>query len=155
MSEHTSPDDLQGKLRQVREDLDSHSEEVVQRIRSQLDWRNIVAEHPLVALGAAATAGYLLAPRRAHCQCVRDKAIKETLEQAMERSGSAAPRSMATGLVAGLASVVMATLVREGLSFASQFLRDYFDSQAADRKPQADDRRRPDTWSQGATNGKH
>jgi hypothetical protein len=126
-----SPADLQGRMRQVRHDLDSHSEEMARQVRSQLDWRNLVAKHPLFALGTAAAAGYLLAPRRMHCQCVDDKIIKETVEQAMDRAQQpAASAAKASGLAAGLASMVMAMVVREGLSFASHWVRNFFDSQA-------------------------
>ena len=116
-------------MRQARQDLDAHSEEMVKRVRAQLDWRHIVSKHPLLALGAAAAAGYILAPRRVHCHCVDGKTIKETVAQAMDRVQPVAS-SKAPGLAAGLASMLMAMVVREGLSFASQFVRNIFDSQA-------------------------
>jgi hypothetical protein len=121
-------------MRQVREDLQSHSEEMAQRVRSQLDWRQIVARHPLITLGAAAAAaaGYLLAPRRVHYMNVDDKAIKATVEKAVGQAQSAAPASMASGLAAGIASMLIAAVVREGVSVASQFVRSYFDSHAGD-----------------------
>jgi hypothetical protein len=139
MVANASSADLQKRMRQARQDLDSHSDEMVKQARETFNWRNFVAKHPVATMSAAAVAGYLLAPRRIHLKSVDDKTIKAAVEQALEKvqpaMGAASNAAKSPGLVAGLASMLMAVLVREGLSMASQMVRNVVDSKmgGADR----------------------
>ncbi len=129
MVAHNSSDDLQRQMRQVRKDLDAHSEELVERARRQLDWRGFIAKHPFAIMGAAAAAGYLLAPRRVHLRCLDEKTIKSTVEQAMGRAhATAAPKPM--GVFASLASMAMGLIVSEGVSFATRFVRNLLEGRS-------------------------
>ena len=62
MKPQATSEELQAHIRQARHDLDTHSQEMFKQARAEFNWRNIVAKHPLLALGTAATAGFLLAP---------------------------------------------------------------------------------------------
>ena len=158
MVAHGSPGDLQGQMRQVRKDLDAHSEEMLKRARKQLDWRSFIANHPLAIIGAAVAAGYLLAPRRLRVQSIDEKILKTNIDQAIGRAhlGSA---PTAPGFLAGLASMAMGIAVREGVSLASQIVRNFLEprpnapgqtSSSFDQSPSA-----AGTAPQRMTNGDH
>ncbi len=158
MVAHTSSADLQRQMRQVRKDLDAHSEEMVKQARKQLDWRGFIAKHPFAIMGAAAVTGYLLAPRRVHLRCLDEKVIKKTVEEAIGRTRSVPTAPNAAGLLAGLASMAMGLIVREGVSFATQLARDLFDARSKAAGEDAATFNQPSTTARGGqavTNGEH
>ena len=59
-----SADDIQQQMRQVRRELREDVEEIVENAQVLTDWRHYVRRYPLVCLGAAAAAGYLVVPAR-------------------------------------------------------------------------------------------
>ncbi len=127
MDPNLSSDDLQGHIRQARHDLDVHSREMVARARAELDWRNFVAKHPLVSLGAAAAAGFFLALRSLRCHIVQTKAGEGvSAEHTVKAAAPTAPRT--AGLVATLASTIAAVLVREGAGLAARLAMQMIDS---------------------------
>ena len=107
MKPQATSEELQAHIRQARHDLDTHSQEMFKQGVPEFNWRNIVAKHPLLALGTAATAGFLLAPRRCCCR----HADAGTAPPAME---SAAPPSAASRLMATFLSAATAIVARRG-----------------------------------------
>jgi hypothetical protein len=56
--------DIQRQMAQIRHELHQEVQETVRGAQSLTDWRRQVRNHPWLALGAAAAAGYLLVPKR-------------------------------------------------------------------------------------------
>ena len=128
MVSQNSSANLQREMQNVRRNLDEHAEEMVQKAKTQFDWRHYVASHPWLALGAAAAAGYFLVPRRACYTIVHHEAVAAP-ERAASPPESKSPSPVA-GFLAGALSVVTATVVREGLNVVSQFAQKMFEPRA-------------------------
>jgi hypothetical protein len=158
MVAHNSSDDLQRQMRQVRKDLDAHSEDMVEQARKQLDWRAFIAKHPFAIMGAAAAAGYLLAPRRVHLRCLDEKTIKSTVEQAMGRAQAAAAAPKSAGVLASLASMAMGLIVSEGVSLATRLVRNLLEGRSGTAASTFTSFSQPSAAANGAhtaTNGEH
>jgi hypothetical protein len=113
---------LQRQMRTLRRDLNQHADQMVEKARSQFDWRQWVARNPWISLGAAAAAGFMLAPRRSCCKNVDFGKLKESLQASLaERSTEAPPTPSAfSTILSGALTAIATTLVREGVSFASR-----------------------------------
>jgi hypothetical protein len=141
----TSAEELQAQIRQARQDLDVHSQEMLQRARAEFNWRNVIAKHPLLALGTAATAGFLLAPRGGCCR----HADAGTARPAME--SAAPPSSAVSRLMTTFLSAATAILVREGSNLAAGLVLRWLNSRADSREAEPDMQlRQPRTMSNGA-----
>jgi hypothetical protein len=56
--------DIQRRMAQIRLEMHQDIRGAVQGAQSLTDWRSLVRNHPWIALGGAAAAGYLIVPRR-------------------------------------------------------------------------------------------
>ena len=77
-----SADQIQQRMRQLRNDLADEVAHFASSARTMTDWRYYVKAYPWVCLGVAAAAGYLIVPRR--IEMVSPDA--ETLLQLAERN---------------------------------------------------------------------
>jgi hypothetical protein len=127
MVSQNSPAILQLQMREIRRNLNEHTDQVVEKARTQLDWRRHVANHPWTSLSIAMLAGYLLVPRRAGCQAVDANHVGKSMERTA-RAVQPSSQSAASTITAGLGSVIAATLVREGVGLFSQFVRQWLES---------------------------
>ena len=64
MSLEPDPEEIQRRMKALRNSLDFDVERVASSVRAKTDWRYIVSSHPWVTLAAATTVGYLIVPRR-------------------------------------------------------------------------------------------
>ena len=115
---------LQREMQTVRKNLDDHAEEMVQKAKSQFDWRHYVAGHPWLAMGAAVAAGYFLVPRRTVYTVVHRSAPAENSHQSAAEPQHVAPAPLA-GLLSEALSIATTIAVREGMAIASQFARQW------------------------------
>ena len=122
MVSQNAPAILQLQMREIRRNLNEHTDQVVEKARTQLDWRRHVANHPWTSLSVALVAGYLLVPRRACCNAVDANRMEKAARAAQPSSQSAA-----STITAGLGSVIAATLVREGFGLFSQLIRQWLE----------------------------
>jgi hypothetical protein len=119
----TSPAVLQWQMLNVRRDLNEHADQMIATARDQFVWRHFASKHPWIALGAAAAAGYALAPRRRSARGAGETA-KETIEPATVAGKTSQPSAVA-GVAAAVLAAVLPALAREGVSLASQVARQW------------------------------
>ena len=58
MVSQNAPAILQLQMREIRRNLNEHTDQVVEKARTQLDWRRHAANHPWTSLSVALVAGY-------------------------------------------------------------------------------------------------
>src|SRR5262245_42584352 len=64
MAEPQRAEEILQQMRQVRRELRQDVEEIVENAQVLTDWRHYVRRYPLVCIGLAAAAGYLIVPAR-------------------------------------------------------------------------------------------
>lgn len=74
MSTSNDPAAILERMREVRADIRTDVEEVVENAQTMTDWRHYVTNYPLVCAGAAVFVGYMLVPTRA--QIIRPTATE-------------------------------------------------------------------------------
>jgi hypothetical protein len=57
-------DDIRRQMAQIRRDLDSDVQGVVEGVESVTDWRRIVRNYPWACVGVALAVGYFIVPRK-------------------------------------------------------------------------------------------
>ena len=126
---------------EIREDIAAKREAITEtvdrlgeRIHESLDWHSYVAEHPYVAIGAAAGLGMLVSGIFKRRPSPRDRmidALAETIEDITDRvrgnlddvirTKSASPTNRIKTVFTGIATAYLADLVKKkagGLNFA-------------------------------------
>lgn len=102
------------KMRRLRRQLDQHSSEWSAQAHRWLDWKYQVSQHPLLSVGIAAAAGYLLIPRKTPAVQVEiDEATRREIVKQLQRQQFNEPISQ---------SPAVPTLWQTGVTIASQFL---------------------------------
>ncbi len=117
---------LQLQMREIRENLNEQAGQVVEKARTQLDWRRYVANHPWTSLTVAALAGYLVVPRSARCVSPDMRNVEKTLERAMNAARPSSQSSVST-IAGGIGSMIAATIAREGVGLLSHFVRQWLE----------------------------
>jgi hypothetical protein len=126
---------LRMQMRQVREDLNEHADQVAEKARTSLDWRHFVANHPWASLAVAALAGYFVVPRRSCCNAVDAKTVNQAVER-MVGAAQSSQRPAPSSVLGSMASAIAPILAREGLNYISQLARRWrepHDEVSADR----------------------
>jgi len=120
-------------MAQIRHDLHMDVREVVASAEAVTDWQRYIRMYPWAALGAAATVGYLLVPRRHH---PRPPAIAGPVDMAqvrevVERSAEAAapPREREKGLIGKALGFAWPLAVRAAQGYAAQYLENWIAQQ--------------------------
>ncbi len=102
------------KMRRLRRQLDRHSSEWSAQAHRWLDWKYQVSQHPLLSVGIAAAAGYLLIPRKKPPVRVEiDEATRREIVKQLQIQQFNEPISQ---------SPAVPTLWQTGVTIASQFL---------------------------------
>src|SRR5690606_8863460 len=79
MSTHTDASDtsaIQARMRELRDEMNEDVEALVNSTEDLADWRKYVRAQPWLCVGAAALAGFLLAPARKRSQPATEAATK-------------------------------------------------------------------------------
>ncbi len=81
---------LQNQMQNVRESLSEHADEAIKNARREFDWRNFVANHPWTSVGAAASLGFFLVPRRACYKVANAETVTEAVRPRRSRRAAVA-----------------------------------------------------------------
>jgi hypothetical protein len=76
MSTQTDTSDIQARMRELRAEMNEDVEALVSSTEDLADWRKYVRAQPWLCVGAAAFAGFLLAPRLKRPQPATEAATK-------------------------------------------------------------------------------
>jgi hypothetical protein len=98
-------------------------DDVVESARQMADWRAYVQRYPLVFVGAAAVAGFVMVPKRGE-RMTPD--VDKLLELAKRNglAGKSNPQSQeSSGLTTTLISLIAGAALRAGVGLAGQHLR--------------------------------
>jgi hypothetical protein len=116
-------DELLARMEAVRGRLDEDAQAAKQTVHELSDWRSVVRKHPLMAVGLAAAAGFLLVPRKRPAPTFS----KQDLEQLARENKIVITqeRQKSAGLVGTFAAVAGAALTRAATSYVSTKLSDF------------------------------
>lgn len=134
---NSEANEIQQRMSDIRAEMNEDVVVLVESARSLLDWKGYVVAHPLLTLGAASAAGYLLVPKRKF-----KAAEKPDIERLMDgkRVVVAHPeqvqpkKSFLGGAVTALAGIALRTAVAK----TTQHFQDSF---SANMSRQANDPR--------------
>jgi hypothetical protein len=124
-----SAEALQSQMRQVRREMGTDVEEIVDSARTLTDWQHYVRTYPWLCLGAAAALGYLVVPTRIHYVQPDPATLAELARQhkvVVRPTESSKPKQ---GLVAGIAAAAVSALLQGGMGLARQSLNTYLTTQ--------------------------
>jgi hypothetical protein len=130
---------LQAQMRQVRSEMGTDVQEIVDSARVLTDWQYYVRTYPWLCLGAAAALGYLVIPTRIHYVRPDPATVAELARQhklVVQPTQDTKPKQ---GLVAAIAAAAVSALLQGGMGLARQGLNSYlshqFDGQPRGSKP--------------------
>jgi hypothetical protein len=110
-------DELLARMEAVRGRLDEDAQAAKQTVHELTDWRNMVRKNPLLAVGFAAAAGFLLVPRKQPGPMF-SKADLEQLARENKIVVAKEPTA-SSGLLGTMAAIAGAALTRAATSFVA------------------------------------
>jgi len=119
---------IQNQMRDLRADLREDVHEVVASAHQMTDIANYVRAYPLLCVGAALAAGYLVVPQRPVVVRPDAEALVELAKKhqlVVKTNEGAAPKRRG-GLLGQLLSLAAATILQGGLKIATQQLAETF-----------------------------
>jgi hypothetical protein len=133
MSEQEA-EEIRERMRKLRCELDHDVQQIVDSARTMTDWRFYVRSYPLVCMGLAAAAGFLLIPRRqktfkADADALYKLAQREPLLVQPKAS------TMGEGVTRSLIRIARNAIVSGIAAYASKRAGSLFDA----RRPPSDD----------------
>lgn len=116
-------DELLARMAAVRERLDEDAEAAKHTVQELTDWRHVVRQHPLMAVGLAAAAGFLLVPKKQSPPTFS----KADLEQLARENKVIIAREPTTApsLVGTIAAVAGAAITRAATSFVAAKMSEF------------------------------
>jgi hypothetical protein len=129
--------EIQRRMAQVRRELHEDVREAVKGAQSLTDWRSHLRNHPWLALGAAASVGYLIAPRRRRdvAPAVVAVAPAATIPSALQPR-PAEPEKKRSGLIGSALGLLAPIAVRAAQNYAIQYLERWIAAQPTGAGPQ-------------------
>ncbi|SFI76678.1 hypothetical protein [Planctomicrobium piriforme] len=127
MTETEEAERLQMRMQRIRRRMDSDVVDLMSDAQQLLDWKYYIRRHPVACVAAIAAAGFFLVPKARQSvekkvyldpQVSREVALnsdKLHVEQAEEVAKQ--------GLLMSAGALVLNTLVRAGVAYAGQYLR--------------------------------
>jgi len=137
-------DDLRRRMATIRRDLHHDVREVVATAEAATDWRKYISAYPMLSLGAAFAAGYLIVPRRrkpdaaAAMAAVATQASLSKVEKAVESAKQAVietaqeraePRKSRKGLITGALGLIGPFALRAAQGYAMSYLENWIAQQ--------------------------
>jgi hypothetical protein len=136
-----SADEIQQQMRQVRRELREDVEEIVENAQVLTDWRHYVRRYPVVCLGAAAAAGYLLVPARRDFR-PDPAAIADALqEQALKLTPPVPRKSLFSSVLGLVGPLVWQAAMTLGKQQLAHYLNGHQAADAGETHPPADPER--------------
>jgi len=117
MTKSAEIDQLQAEMARIRRDLNGNVDEIVESAKELTDWRLFVRSYPWASVGAAAAAGYLVAPRIFRSR--RDHGNGDGLTSSSDVSKSARPSAKQNNPLLNLAT---STLMRNVAQLATHYV---------------------------------
>lgn len=127
-------DDIRRQMALIRHELHVDVKDVVQTAEAVVDWRHYIRRYPWVALGVAATVGYLIVPRRqpaAPRAIVFQPEVAQAVE-AVKEQGKKETRKSLIGVAIGMLAPVA---VRFAQGYAVQYLEHWIAQQHRHQRP--------------------
>ncbi|TWU27680.1 hypothetical protein [Bythopirellula polymerisocia] len=146
MPPEMDPEEIQRRMKTLRNSLDFDVERVASSVRAKTDWRYLVSSHPWLTLGAATAVGYLAVPRRVEkvvsdVDMLRQLAKEGKIMLAPQGITNPKSESWANKLFA----VALAMGSRAAVSYATNFLSQAFEQ--ASQKRSANDSEHDSTYA--------
>lgn len=117
-----SAERIRTDMQQLRCEIADDMEDVRESAREMTDWRSYVQRYPLVIVGAAAAAGYLLIPNRVGVVSPDIETLVKLAERNLSVVQEDAKSHAKTGLAATLLTLVGGAAVRAGVALAGRQL---------------------------------
>lgn len=120
MDSHGNGENIQRRMRDLRQEFDSDMLRVVADARELTDWRHYVRTYPWLCVGLAAAVGYLVVPGRTPRESVRvDLAsLRELLREG--KAFEVTPQRPRQSLAGTLLGVAATSLLRTAIGVAAQ-----------------------------------
>lgn len=138
--------DIQRRMAQVRHELHVEARQAVKGAQSLTDWRSLVRLHPWLMMGAAATVGYLIVPRRAKTPtvvAVTPPGPAPALTLAASAQSEKSPRARRFGILGSALSLLAPIAVRAAQNYAIHGMEQWLASQSGGRPAPSEPGRRP------------
>ena len=117
MNDPSPAESVRARMQQLRREIDVDMDDMAASARTMVDWKHYVRTYPWVCLGAAATAGFLIVPKRS-------KAIRPDLATLTElaRTGHLVvkPPAATRGWIDALLGIVVNIAVRKATAHLGQ-----------------------------------
>lgn len=129
------------RMAHVRQHMDHRVDDVVEKAREMVDWRQFVRHYPWLIVGASVTTGYLLVPRKT-------QALKpETLAVAQMMEGRPVDAQVKVRsrwrILAPLVSMAGTAILRTAVTVAAGQATQWLQTQEALRQAAQDQTKRP------------
>jgi hypothetical protein len=121
--------EIQRRMAQIRRELHEDVRGAVEGAQSLTDWRSQVRNHPWVALGAAATLGFLIVPRRRQEPVPAIVAVAPAAAAPATPTSPAEPRKKRWGIIGSALGLLAPIAVRAVQNYAIQYLEQWIASQ--------------------------
>jgi hypothetical protein len=119
--------EIQRQMAQIRRELHEDVRGAVEGAQSLTDWRSPVRSHPWLALGAAATLGYVIVPRRRREPAPAVFAVAPAAAAVSE--ATPAPRKKRWGILGSAVGLLAPIAVRAAQNYAIQYLEQWIAAQ--------------------------
>jgi hypothetical protein len=126
-------DEIRRKMAQIRHDLHTDVQGVVQGAEAATDWRRFIRGYPLAMMGAALVVGYLVVPRRHRGTSTIPQIAPAEIARAatFEDSTAVVPEKKSKGLLGTVFSLVAPVAVRAAQGYALQFAEQWLSQRVA------------------------
>jgi hypothetical protein len=134
-------EEIQRRMSSVRKEMNEDVVVLVESARSLLDWKGYVTTHPIVTLGAASAAGYLLVPKKSvqtGLEAGTDGVLKNSKRNqvAVTNSPAVQPKpSFLSGAISALAGIAIRTAVAKTTQHFQDAFSANLDHQTSSVKP--------------------
>jgi hypothetical protein len=133
MNEQPTPESVRLRMDQLRNEMGHNVEETVENARVMLDWRHYVKTYPWICVAAAATAGFLLVPKR---EKLFHPDASDLAELAKRHRLVVEPQSSAKGgVAAGLVAMAATAASRAAITHLTQYAERALGLRTAKDKP--------------------
>lgn len=131
---------IQFKMKRIRGNLDDDLQRIQEDASQLMDWKYYLRRHPIASVAAAAAAGFMLIPRSkppAETKVYLDPDVSREVAAGMNqvRTDDSEPQAR-TGVLVALGTLALNTLVKFGVNYASQQVRNAFLSDFQTVKPE-------------------
>lgn len=121
-STRVDSDAIRQRMRRLRVELNSEVEAAKTEASQMLDWKSYVAAHPWLCVGAAAAAGYFLAPKTERVLRLSDNQLKRLAKMGGVKVTAQSTGGESSSLFATATAAIGAIAGRAALSYVSRMI---------------------------------